>query len=257
LEIDNLLVRIDALKQTIDRRRPLSPMEARELREYFRVDLTYSSNALEGNSLTLSETKVLLEDGLTVGGKPIRDSYEAVGHADAYDFMLTAAQSQNLTVTQTLILELHRLFYARVDGDKAGRYRDHRVFISGTTYLPPAPRDLPALMERFIDEVAIRAEALHPVLLAAFAHRRLVDIHPFSDGNGRTARLLMNLILLNRGYFIVSIPPVLRHDYIEALRTAQRNTDPTDEPFNRLIAECEIETEKDYARLLQIPLDQA
>ena len=98
------------------------------------------------------------------------------------------------------------------------------------------------------------AGGVKPVLLAAWAHRRLVDIHPFADGNGRTARLLMNLILVNRGYFVVSIPPVLRQEYISALRLAQRDKNPSDTAFNALIAECVWETAKDYCRMLRIPL---
>ena len=107
-------------------------------------------------------------------------------------------------------------------------------------------------MAHFAAELAERQESLHPVELATYAHRRLVDIHPFQDGNGRTARLLMNLILINQGYCIVSIPPVLRHDYIVALQQAQRENRPSDDAFLKLIAECEIEAQKDYCRMFRI-----
>jgi Fic family protein len=216
--------------------------------------LTYTTNALEGNSLTLTETKVLLEDGITVGGKPIKDCYEATGHAAAFDYMLSIANADELNITEETIQRLHFLFYSGIDSDKAGKYRNHQVIITGTEYLPPEAKDVPQLMKNFIEELNNNMNVLDPVLLAAFAHRRLVDIHPFSDGNGRTARLLMNLILVNKEYCIISIPPVLRHDYISALQIAQRIKSPSDLPFNKLIVECEIEAQKDYCRLLRITL---
>jgi Fic family protein len=252
MDIQALLNKIDRTKALIDSRRPLSREEARELDAYFRIGATYSSNALEGNTLTLTETKVLLEDGLTAGGKPLRDCCEAVGHASAHDFMLEAARSERFSFSEDIILRLHKLFYQGIDIDKAGVYRNHRVFITGTEYVPPPADEIPELMMNFIDELQEKRGRAHPVQLAAFAHRKLVDIHPFTDGNGRTARLLMNLILVNRGYQIVIIPPVLRNDYINALKAAQREQSPSDEAFVRLIAECEIETQRDYCRMFGI-----
>ena len=146
------------------------------------------------------------------------------------------------------------MFYNGVDSKRAGRYRDHQVFITGTEYVPPTADEVPALMKEFVRELNAKKDSLHPVVYAAFAHRRLVDIHPFADGNGRTARLLMNLILVNKGYCVVSIPPVLRQQYISALIAAQRESKPTDEPFNTLIAECELEAQRDYGRMFKIPL---
>ena len=256
MTIQAILKRIDDTKKLIDNCRPLSLEEVRELDAYFRIGMTYSSNALEGNTLTLSETKVLIEDGLTAGGKPLRDSYEAVGHARAYDFMLKAARSESFILSEEMILELHRLFYMGIDHDKAGVYRDHQVFITGTEYIPPKADEVPELMRDLVTALGERWNNLHPVRLAAFAHRKLVDIHPFADGNGRTARLLMNLILINKGYCIVSIPPVLRLEYINALKASQRSDNPSDEAFIMLIAECEVEAQKDYCRMFQIKLPQ-
>lgn len=252
MNLQTLLKRIDEYKTLIDLRRPLKPEEIRELDAYFRIGATYSSNALEGNTLTLSETKVLLEDGLTAGGKPLRDCCEAVGHAKAYDFMLDAARSEPFKVSEDIILTLHRLFCGGIDVANAGRYREYQVFITGTEYAPPQFDEIPALMKELTGELSDNSGHLHPVLLAAFAHRRLVDVHPFADGNGRTSRLLMNLILVNGGYQIVSIPPVLRLDYINALKAAQREQNPDFEPFNTLIAECELEAQKDYCRMFRI-----
>jgi Fic family protein len=247
-----MLRRIDTTKALIDRRRPLQPAEVKQLDAYFRISATYSSNALEGNTLTLTETKVLLEDGLTAGGKPLRHCYEAIGHANAYDFMLKIARSHDLELSEDIILKLHGLFYQRIEPEKAGHYRDHQVFITGTDYIPPAAEEVPELMRAFVDELILESEDTHPVCFAAFAHRKLVDIHPFTDGNGRTARLLMNLILINCGYQIVIIPPVLRSDYINALKKGQHKRSPSDEAFIRLIAECEIEAQREYCRMFDI-----
>ena len=254
MNIQSLLKRIDENKALIDNRRPLAPEEVKELDAYFRIGTTYSSNALEGNTLTLSETKVLLEDGITIGGKPIRDCYEAVGHAKAYDFMLEAARSDQFAFSEEMILKLHKLFYIGIDADNAGVYRDHQVFITGTEYIPPKAEQVPVLMKGMVDALREKWDSLHPVKLAAFAHRKLVDIHPFADGNGRTARLLMNLILVNRGYPIVGIPPVLRLEYINALKAAQRDKNPSDESFIGMIAECVIEAQKDYCLMFGITL---
>ena len=251
-----LLDKIDGYAKVIRDRRPLSPNEVKELDAYFRIGLTYTSNALEGNSLTLSETKVLLEDGITVGGKPIRDCYEATGHARAYDYMLELARGGPLQFSEADILRLHSLFYGGIDPEHAGRYRDGQVFITGTEYVPPMAAEVPELMAVFVNELNEKKGVLHPVHLAAYAHRRLVDIHPFQDGNGRTARLLMNLILVNKGYCVVSIPPILRHDYITALQQAQRSNAPSDASFLRLICECELEAQRDYCRMFRIQLPE-
>ncbi|MDR1703747.1 MAG: Fic family protein [Clostridiales bacterium] len=252
MDIQAMLRQIDRTQIWINDRHIPAPEEIRQLDAYFRVELAYTSNALERNTLTLSETKVILEDGLTVGGKPLRDSYEAVGHAKAYDFMLEAARRTPFVFSEDFIKQLHRLFYQGIEPEKAGVYRDIQVFITGTEYVPPKPEEVPALMENLAATLTERWDNLHPVRLAAFAHRKLADIHPFADGNGRTARLLMNLILVNRGYPIVSIPPVLRLEYINALRAAQREKSPSDEGFIRLIAECVIEAQRDYCRMFRI-----
>lgn len=177
----DLLTKIDRNAAAIRAYRPLSESEVRELDAYYKIGTTYSSNALEGNSLTISETKVLLEDGITVGGKPIRDCYEATGHAKAYDYMLTVARGGELSITEDVIRRLHRLFYHGIDPDAAGQYRTGQVFITGTEYVPPAAGDVPACMAAFVAELPQKQETTHPVEFAAYAHRRLVDIHPFQD----------------------------------------------------------------------------
>lgn len=248
--LQELLQKADSYKQKISSARPLAKEELKSLDNYFRIGFTYSSNALEGNTLSLSETKILLEDGITVGGRPLKDCYETVGHGLAYDFMLVLAKQQNMDITEEAIKKLHRLFYQKVDAEQAGQYRSIQVFISGTEYIPPEPGEIPRLMSHLTDQIRSSRVTLHPIELAAMTHKRLVDIHPFIDGNGRTARLLMNLILVNSGYGVVSIPPIWRNDYINALSVSRKENDM--EPFSKLIAECVIETERDYCRLLRL-----
>lgn len=247
-----LFNKADYYKRIIDNNRPFDLEQLNEIDNYFRVGFTYSSNSIEGNTLTITETKILLEDGITVGGKPIKDYYEAAGHAQAFDYMLSMARNDELEITEIIIKRLHYLFYHKVDQEEAGQYRKVQVYISGTEYLPPSPEEVPNLMEHFTNQMRSSKRLMHPIEFAALCHKRLVDIHPFNDGNGRTARLLMNLILVNAGYGITSIPPVLRNDYINALVMSQRANNPDIDEFIKFIAECVIETERDYCRLLRI-----
>lgn len=248
--LQELLQKADSYQQKISSARPLAKEELKSLDNYFRIGFTYSSNALEGNTLTISETKILLEDGITVGGRPLKDCYEAVGHGSAYDFMLDLARQQDISITEDIIKKLHYLFYQKVDAIQAGQYRSLQVYLSGTEYVPPSPEEIPHLMEHLVSQIHFSRNTLHPIELAAMAHKRLVDIHPFTDGNGRTARLLMNLILVNAGYGVVSIPPILRNNYINALSASRETNDM--EPFSKLVAECVIEAEQDYCRLLKL-----
>ena len=252
MELQALLKQIDTTKAWISDKRPLAPKEVKELDAYFRIGTTYTSNALEGNTLTLTETKVLLEDGLTAGGKPLRDSYEAMGHASAYDYMLKAAHSEPFAYSEDMVINLHKLFYQKIDEKAAGIYRDIQVFITGTEYIPPPAYEVPALMKELSDEIKNKWDSAHTVSLAAYAHQRLVDIHPFEDGNGRTARLLMNLILINKGYQIVSIPPVMRQEYIAAIIKGRRSGSKVGGALANFIAECEIEAQKDFCRMFHI-----
>lgn len=237
--------KIDRYKAQIDTFRPFEGNTLKQIKNYYKIGLTYSSNALEGNSLTETETKILLEDGLTVGGKPIRDYYEATGHARAYDYIYTIAQGE--TIGEEQIKTIHRLFYSQIDLEKAGDYRQERVFITGSAYPTPAPDKIPQLMSAFTRWLSQNEDKLHPVEFAAQAHKRFVLIHPFIDGNGRVARLLMNLCLIRNGYTIGIIPPVLRSEYIMLLEKAHK----IDKPFVKFIAERVEETQKDLIRLLK------
>ena len=225
--------------------RPLPPETLKSLREYYRVGLTYTSNALEGNSLTESETKVVIEDGLTIEGKPLRDHYEAVGHAKAYDYIYQITEKESLSEDD--ILNLHRLFYQQIDAEKAGYYRNVKVYISGSRYAVSAVSKIHDEMQKLVKWYNDNEKKLHPIELAATLHRRFVFIHPFVDGNGRVARLLMNLALLRNGFTIAIIPAILRHEYISSLEAA--HTRP--EVFADFIADRVTATQLDLLRLMR------
>jgi Fic family protein len=241
-----LLKKTDALQATIDSHRPLDAHMLKQIKEYFRIGMAYSSNALEGNSLTETETKIVIEDGITIGGKPVRDHLEALGHSEAYDLLYRLAKNQE--ITEANIKELHRLFYYRIDEKQAGEYRKQRVIITGTDFLPPAPEKIPALMESFIAGLPEARASHHPVEFAAIIHKELVTIHPFIDGNGRAARLLMNLALLQAGYPVTIIPPILRRDYLDTLNKTHKGDDG---PFINFISGVCYESAKEYLRLLE------
>ncbi|MBF0489149.1 MAG: Fic family protein [Candidatus Omnitrophica bacterium] len=240
-----LLAEIDKLQKEINAMRPLSPRTLKQLKEYYCVGLTYSSNAIEGNSLTESETKIILEEGITIGGKPLKDHYEVIGHGEAYNYLYTLAKKE--IFTEDDLKQLHKFFYRRINEEEAGEYRKEAVFISGSHYPMPTPKKVPVLMKDFIKNIKSVGGKRHPVEYAAMAHKEFVFIHPFIDGNGRVARLLMNLILLQKGYCLAIIPPILRMEYVKALEKA--HTD--DKEFVQFIAKTVRETQKDYLRLFK------
>lgn len=239
---------IDTFKKIIDEYRPFEGHLLKELRDYYRIGLTWSSNAIEGNTLTESETKILLEDGLTVGGKPLKDTFEALGHAKAYDFMFSLLHANE--IKESDILTMHSMFYSEINKDKAGRYRDEPVMITGSRYAVCKHERISDEMAKFINWANSERDNYHPIEYAAQLHKRFVFIHPFIDGNGRIARLLMNTALIQRGYLLAIIPPVIRHEYIQSLEKAHR--DDTD--FVKLVGERVLESEYEIARLLHIDL---
>lgn len=243
----NLIEKIDTCKKSIDELRPFEGHLLNEIKSYYRIGLTWSSNAIEGNTLTENETKILLEDGLTVGGKPLRDTFEALGHAKAYDFMFTLLGSRR--ITQDDALTMHRMFYKDIDPGAAGEYRTEPVIITGSKYAVCKVDRIEAEMNKLFQWVAADRDKYHPVEFAAQLHKRFVFIHPFIDGNGRISRLLMNTALIQDSYILTVIPPVLRREYISLLERAHKD----DRPFIDFIAERVLESEKEIMRLLHIP----
>lgn len=243
----NKIKEVDAIKKEIDSFRPLKRREVQELKQYYRIGLTYSSNALEGNSLTETETKVVLEEGITIGGKLIREHFEAFGHSDAYD--LVYKLTKHPEITEKDICALHKLFYFRINPKRAGKYRKEQVFITGTDYVPPAAETIQTAMKQFAAELPVLKAKHHPVEFSALLHLQLVSIHPFIDGNGRTARLTMNLALMQAGYPITIIPVISRVDYINCIKQAQLNKDSA--PFINFISTMVYESVQDYARMIK------
>ena len=207
-------------KLDLDRFRPLPPALVRNLEEWFKVELTYTSNAIEGNTLTRRETAMVIEKGITVGGKTLKEHLEATNHAKAIDFINSIASKKPNQITEKDILAIHEIILKGIDDENAGHYRNVPVRISGSALVLPNHRKVPDLMAEFADWLAQNHDE-HPVWLAGDAHYRLVTIHPFVDGNGRTARLLMNLLLIMHGYPPAIIQKTARLSYIGSLEKAQ------------------------------------
>ncbi len=171
-EIDNLLEKIDNLQQDIDHYKPLSEDLLMQLRHYYRIGLTYTSNALEGNTLTESETRIILEEGITVSGKPLIHHLEAVGMSNAYDFMYTLKDEK--VITEDMIKQLHWIFNNQIDAMRAGRYRKVKVFIYGSKFPLPYPEEISRLMQEWVAEMQLVRKELHPIIFAALAHKDFV-----------------------------------------------------------------------------------
>jgi Fic family protein len=242
----NLLSKIDIFKAEIDQCRPFTQYMQQQINDHYRIHLTYTSNALEGNSLTEPETKTVLDEGIAIGGKTLKEHFEAVGNNDACSLIFALATKK--TITEQNILDLHRLFYRHIDPDNAGIYRQQPALISGTDTKLPPPSKIPQLMQALVANIPQLQKEHHPVEYAALLHLKLVQIRPFIDGNGRTARLLMNLALLQAGYFIVIIPPVIRHEYGVSIRATLAEGHS---PFVLFIAQMEYESGKDYQRMIK------
>ena len=232
---------INARMKILNEIRPFEGVYLQQINRFFKIETTYSSNAIEGNTHTLEETKVILEDGITIGGHPLHEFYEVEGHGNAYDYMLTLIKKRNLTEDD--ILYCHRLFSRNIpDFINPGAYRETEVIISGSKKVLPKAEDVPVKMREYVQWINKNRDLSHPVIFAAEAHRRLVNIHPFTDGNGRISRLVMNTFLYQDKLFPVSIPVLRRADYYSIL---ERNTS---EDFGIYIAELELQTIKDLMR---------
>ena len=218
--IQNLLFRIDEGKRLIDKFRPLPPSVLSRLKQQLTLEWTYNSNAIEGNTLTLKETIVVLETGLTIGNKSLKEHLEVINHQEAISFVEELADSTT-EITERNIREVHGLVLKDLDPKYSGKYRDIQVRITGAEHVPPDPVHVPALMSEFC-ETKLIDNKIHPVEHAAIAHLDLVGIHPFVDGNGRTSRLLMNLILMRRGYFPAVILKNDRKRYYDVLEKGHK-----------------------------------
>ena len=213
-----LFSRIDALKEQLDRRRPLTVGELQRLQEEFLVEYTYNSNAIEGNTLTLQETALVLE-GITIDRKPLKDHLEAVGHKDAFLYVQELVKD-NIPFSETIIKQIHTLVLMDRPEDR-GIYRHIPVRIMGAYHTPPDPVIVPEMMGKLVAEFA--KKKLHPIESAALFHLKFEGIHPFIDGNGRTGRLILNLFLMQNGYPPINVKFADRKRYYDAFDSYYRD----------------------------------
>ncbi len=234
-------------KKILDEHRPFDAALVKNLEEWFRIELTYTSNAIEGNTLSRAETALVVEKGLTIGGKSITEHLEATNHAAALDFVKEQIKRKPSDLRERDILKIHEIILDRIDRENAGQgklyYRRVPVRISGSAVVMPNPRKVQTLMDEFFSWLENETK-MHAVELAAEAHYRFVTIHPFTDGNGRTARLLMNMILMMRGYPPAIIRKNDRLNYIKSLEKAQ-------------LVNGEDDSKKDYFKLIAAAVDRS
>ncbi|MGE6489813.1 Fic family protein [Paenisporosarcina sp. NPDC076898] len=224
---------IDVKKSKLDKARPLPANSVKSLLNHVLIDWTYNSNAIEGNTLTISETKVVLE-GMTVGGKTMREHLEVINHRDAITYLEEIVQKHE-RLTEWTIKSIHRLVLKGIQDDNAGVYRKENVLIGGASHRPPDHVAVQELMERFVETAENEWSTIHPVERAARVHAEFVKIHPFIDGNGRTSRLLMNYELMKAGFPPAVIKAIDRARYYDALDLAHTTGDH--EPFIQLVSD--------------------
>ncbi len=215
----HLAKRISDKKARLDALRPLSPSVLARLNEALTLEWIYNSNAIEGSTLTLQETRLILETGLTIGGKSLREHFEVTNHREAILYVESLV-AENAVVTPFHVRQIHALVLQKIDAENAGQYRKTQVRIAGAIHTPPDSWEIPRLMDEWGEWILEAQKKDEPINIAAQAHHRLVNIHPFIDGNGRTARLIMNLLLIKEGYPASIIERVHRKQYYRVLSQA-------------------------------------
>ncbi|NQT59737.1 MAG: Fic family protein [Bacteroidetes bacterium] len=238
--------KVDELKQKIDDQRPLPKHTVKSLHEKLIVEWTYNSNAIEGNTLTLSETKVVLE-GITIGGKSVVEHLETINHREAIYFIEKLIQN-NERLTEWNLKNIHALILKEIDNRNAGKYRNENVLISGAKHIPPNHYDVDNLMQKLLKEYHTEWESYHPVVKSTLLHGEFVKIHPFVDGNGRTARLLLNFELMKHGYTPIIIKNERRAEYYDVIDLAHTTFDYG--PFIKLITDFVLESEELWMMVL-------
>lgn len=244
--IDNDVKEINALKKQLTKFRHL---DSYRIAQALELEYTFESNRIEGNTLTLKETDLVINEGLTIGGKSMREHLEAINHAFAIDFVKELVTKKTV-INERVLLQIHHLVLRGIDDDNAGKYRSVQVMIKGSKHTPPQPFLVPKQMEEYFIWYQKNKHKLHPVVLAAEMHEKLVTIHPFIDGNGRTARLLMNFILLQHGYVIANTKGDVssRMAYYDALEKVQIQL--SDSAFVQFITQTEIAALTQYIDIL-------
>lgn len=217
--VRDFLTRLDTQKVRLDSFRPIPAYKIKSIKESLDLEWTYNSNSIEGNTLTLMETLVVVKDGLTIAGKTLQEHFEAVNHTEAIQFVEELVQPE-YTLHKRDILEVHALVLDKIDKDIAGRYRTGDVRIQGANFTPPDALIIDELMDDLISWYHIEGQKLHPIIRVSVFHHRFVWIHPFFDGNGRTARLIFNLLLMSTGFPPAIILKVDRKKYYNSLNAS-------------------------------------
>ena len=213
--------RLEEKLAKLNKLRPLPKSAVQKLREKFQIEMTYNSNAIEGNSLTLKETFLVINEGMTVKGKPLKDHLEAKDHHAALEYLYDLIdKDKKNTISEMLIRNLHQIIIQKTDKEWAGRYRNTNVIIGGAKHTPPDALQVPQKMKDLINWLKAQKNKINIIELSALLHHKLVHVHPFFDGNGRTARLTMNLLLMQAGYPLVIILKNDRKKYYDVLDKA-------------------------------------
>jgi Fic family protein len=237
---------IDSLKKSIDAHRPLSKSLANSLHEKLIVEWTYNSNAIEGNTLSMSETKVVLE-GITIGGKSMIEHLEIINHREAILFVEELIFNKE-NFSEWNLKNIHVLILKEIDNVNSGKYRNENVLVSGAKHIPPKHFELNYLMQKLVAEYQSGWTKFHPIVKATLLHGEFVKIHPFIDGNGRTARLLLNFELMKNGYTPIIIKSEQRANYYDVLDLA--HTTINYGPFIKLVSDLVVESEKLWLSVL-------
>lgn len=245
----SILDSITILKQELDKHRPLNFTQLQKINEAINLEYTYDSNRIEGNTLTLQETALVVQKGITVSGKNLTEHLEAINHYEAIEFIQKIV-SEKTELSERILKDIHALILRGIDRDNAGKYRNVNVKIAGSRFSPADHIKVIAEMENYFAWYNMNKNNLHPVILSAEMHERLVTIHPFIDGNGRTARLIMNLILLQHGYPIANITGSNenRLKYYNALEKCQ--TEKNCEDFHIMVCETVEFSLREYLKLV-------
>ena len=244
--LEKILKEIDILKDKLDSYRQF---DSYKIKQALELEYTFESNRIEGNTMTLRETDMVINEGLTISGKSMREHLEAINHQEAIGFIKDLMQKNN-ALNERDLLSIHNLILRGIIPEDAGRYRKVQVMIQGSTHMPPQPLMVAQEMEEYFIWYEINKTKLHPIILAAEMHERLVTIHPFIDGNGKTSRLIMNLILLQKGYLIANIKGDYENktQYYQSLEKAQTKKDKED--FLLFIAQIEKDSITRYISII-------
>lgn len=250
--MQELLDQIHQKKEQLDKLRPLSDAQVKNLKNVYDIQLTYNSNAIEGSTLTYSETKLILNEGITIGGKSMNEHLEAINHQEAISFIEELANIDTKEITLTDIKNIHHLVLKGIDNKNAGAYRTQNVGVvksDGEIHSFTQPLKIEEEMNEFIEW--LHSQTIEePILIAALVHLKFVSIHPFIDGNGRTARLLMNLVLLQNGYPQAIIKVSNRAEYIQAIEKYQQSSDNDYSDFYKVVLQSVNDSLDLYSKIV-------